>query len=182
MRQRRFFVLFGFLALFVLMTSGTAAAHGGTGLPKISNQRAGPYQLFVWADPDPVSVGSYHVTVALTEPQEEGVVDLDSKPILDAAIQVRLERLDKQAAVVTAMAIHGNSANRLLYEADMEFPEPGTWQVALAIDGPQGSADADYTVEVIPDSVNWLLVGGGVLALVVLGGLGFFLFQRTNAA
>lgn len=153
-----------FLLLILAAIATHARAHGGGALIA-GPVPVGPYVVSVWLNPPQPRAGEpLHFTVGLAAPQ-------DGAPILDAAILVTM-RATPEADPITAPATTEQSINRLFYETDMEVPVAGQYETLFQISGPAGTGDLDLAVEVRePSPVNWLYVGLGGLALVVLGGL-----------
>ncbi|HSM58678.1 MAG TPA: hypothetical protein VK879_21165 [Candidatus Sulfomarinibacteraceae bacterium] len=156
------------LLLLVLLLLGApmgAAAHGG-GAPQLVNEPAGPYMLSAWTDPDPPRPGEFHVTIAVAEPgqgREAG------PPILGAEVEVRLVAQGATQPLTTARASNEAAANKLFYEADLQVPAEGAYEVQIAVDGPQGSGEAAFAIEASASGgVNWTLMGGLGAALFVV--------------
>ena len=162
-----------------LILPGAALAHGG-GTPVLTDAEAGPYRLFVWANPAEPFVGEYHVTVAVTEPVAPGEDPLGGTPVLGAEVTLFFQHLEADEAI-QATATHENATNKLLYEGDVALPRPGPWQVTVQVVGPEGEGQASYTIQVAAKrQVNWQLVGGGVLLLLGLAGAGLFVYRRVG--
>lgn len=162
--------LAAFLAALALV--GPVLAHGG-GIPQLVDVPAGPYQVFAWTNPDPVRVGTMHVTVALVEPSNDAAV-------LGADVQVLVEPLNAgpEAQPVLVQATHEKAAIKTYYETDLSIPATGLWRTTITFDNAGNSGSAAFEIEVEPRSTtNWLLIGGGAL---VLAGLGWFLWPRKR--
>ncbi len=146
-------------------------AHGG-GVSQLANEPAGPSRVFVWTQPDPPQVGDFHLSLALAEPPAPGADELESgPPIIDATINVELRPLSASAQPVVAEATHKDAANKLFYEADMDFPAPGKWEVVIIVDGPDGPGQTSFELEVESNSgTNWGVIGavGAILLIVVV--------------
>ncbi len=142
-------------------------AHGGTGTQQINNEDIGPYRVFVWSDPDPPQVGEYHVAVALTESLPDDPSGFAGKPIFDADVTVTLTHLESGQAF-TDRATHENAANKVYYEARFQVPEPGEWQVQVAVQGAEGTGEVAYVDRIEAARFNWMPLAGGVLALLLL--------------
>jgi hypothetical protein len=158
------------LLLFLAMPAKVVWAHGG-GVPRLTNAEAGPYWVSVWTQPDPLQVGQAHVTVAVSQPSEStGGRQEAGPPVLNARVQVQFSPLDHVGESLLVLATHEGAANKLFYEADLEFPETGQWQATVEVAGPEGSGKVGFEAQVYPQkSANWLWLGGvGVLALGAL--------------
>lgn len=152
--------------LFLLLAAGAPAAlaHGG-GAPQLENATAGPYVVSAWTSPDPPRVGAYHVTVSVAQPGDE---DAAGEPVLGADVTVRLT---PRAAgeTLTAQASNEAADNKLFYEADVELPAPGVYDVQVTVEGPDGRGEAVFTIEAQEGGgVNWGLVGSAGVGVVVV--------------
>lgn len=159
------------VGLVLVLPTGLAWAHGG-GVPQLTNVDVGPYWVSVWMQPDPPRVGQVHITVAVAEPGglEAGRREA-GPPVLDAMVQVQFEALEHAGAPFTSAATHEGATNKLLYEADLELPEPGRWRVVIAVEGPQGTGSATFEMQVSPRATfNWTWIWGlGLVALASTG-------------
>jgi hypothetical protein len=158
------------LLALAIITTGRAVGHGG-GAPQIVNEPAGPYLVSAWTDPDPLRVGTIHMTVAVSEPAgvEAAAATEAGTAVLGAAVRVVLESMDNPTIrPVGGLATHENAINRLFYEADLDVPETGIWRVNLLIDGPAGAGETGFEVQVLPPSrLNWpILVAAAAVVLV----------------
>lgn len=185
--------LLGALALTLLgvtiLLSGAAQpaqAHGG-GTPQLVNAAAGPYRVSAWTQPDPPRVGALHLSVAVSEPAPGAGEREAGQVVLDAEVRVQLQALDRPAQSITALASRQGSANKFLYEADLELPAEGQWRVQVQVVGPAGAGGAGFDLQVLPIAASPLLT----LGWPVWAGLGLVLaatawmiraFQRTTAA
>lgn len=163
------------LLLVVALTAKIVWAHGG-GTPQLTNAEAGPYWVSVWTQPEPLRVGQAHITVAVSEPGDSpGGRREAGSPILGALVQVEFKPLDRKGETLAAAATHEGAANKIFYEADLDLPATGRWQVAIGVEGPAGAGSASFDTDVSPPSTfNWTWIGG--LGLVVLAGV--WLAQR----
>ncbi len=162
------------LALFLILIFGystyEAQAHGG-GVPQLVNAKAGPYRVFVWTQPDPLRVGEAHFTIAVSQPPDVGAAEGETgNPVLDATIQMQVEPINQTGETLTVLATHDTATNKLFYEADLELPTVGQWRVVVSVEGPDGSGNASFEIEVFPSSsFNWALLGGLALTLLATG-------------
>ncbi len=158
------------LLLLWVAATGQAFGHGG-GAPQIVNEPAGPYLVSAWTNPDPLRIGTIHMTVAISEPAGEGFSAdaVAGEAVLGAAVRVVLESQDNPAIrPVGGLATHEKAMNRLFYEADLEVPETGIWRVTLLIDGPGGTGETGFEVQVLPSTrMNWpVLVAAAAVVIV----------------
>jgi hypothetical protein len=163
------------MCLLLSVVAGPAAAHGG-GEPQLSNAEAGPYRVSAWTEPNPIRAGQLHVTVAVSQAPEPGADQGDV--VLDAAVQVRLEPVGLAGEAVVAPATRENAVNKLLYEADMELPAEGRWQVTVEVAGPAGAGSAAFEIDALPSStasglraLPWPVWAGLGLMVLLAGGM-----------
>jgi hypothetical protein len=122
--------------------------------------------------------------VAVSEPNTAGGARREAgAPVLDATVQVQFKPLDHSGETLMAQATHAGSANKLLYETDVELPHTGRWGVVIAVTGPDGSGSASFEAQVSPPAgFNWGWVGGlGVVALAAVWTIQKRLRNRGNS-
>ena len=154
------------LAAWMLACSVRPAwAHGITGgAPQLLDQPVGQYFLSVWTAPVPAAVGALHVTIALHGGSAGGVV-------VEAGIEV-IVRDKTGAALATVLAREGD-VNKFLYEADVDMPAAGEFDVEVLVKEPRAAGSARFSLLVGADALRaptpgrgWL---AGLSALVALG-------------
>jgi hypothetical protein len=149
----------------LLLLASPLQAHGG-GKQQLAGEVAGPYRLYVWTSPDPWRVGEAHTTVAVTRLLPSGE-ETPSTGLQVFATYVQGEQRQRIAAVEQAGAQAG------YYEADNAVATAGDWQVTVEVTGAEGQGTAGFAESVLPATqFNWWLIGGGVLLALLL--LGFF--------
>ena len=160
--------------LLLLWPAGRAAAHGGGALIA-GPVPVGPYMLSLWQNPPDARAGEpLHFTVGLAAPE-------DGAPLLDATILITMQQPNGRSAPVSAPATTEQSINRLFYETDIELSQAGRYDTLIQVAGPRGSGELDLQVEVRdPSPINWLYVGLGGLAVVLI--LGWLRSRRTAVA
>jgi len=183
--------------LFTALSPSRLLAHAGVGIQHLNNVLAGPYRVFVWSDPEPPTVGEYHVTVALTENIEGDATGLAGAPILDAYVTVEIVHA-ATGETLTARATHDDSLNKLFYEASFEPGERGDWSVQVRIapaacvpgaggdgGGSPQAADCDnvqvvgYEDEILPKAFPWRALFGGLLSILLFLGAAL-LYWKTQ--
>jgi hypothetical protein len=152
--------------LFALLIASPASAHGG-GKQQLAGEAAGPYRLYVWTSPDPWRVGEAHTTVAVTRLLPGG----EETPATGLQVFVTYVQGEQSRRIA---AVEQTGAQAGYYEADNAVAAAGDWQVLVAVSGAEGEGRASFAEAVLPaNSFNWWLIGGGVLlALLLLGYLG----------
>ena len=164
------------LALILTISPTSVQAHGG-GVPKLTNAEAGPYQVSAWTQPDPIRVGELHITVAVSEPPEPDAADRETGDlVLDATVRVGVDPVDQAGETLVVSATRDNAVNKLFYEADVELPAEGQWQVDIWVEGPAGAGNTGFAVEALPPSgintllgLGWPLWAGLGLVIIAAG-------------
>ncbi|MEZ4767428.1 MAG: hypothetical protein R2844_03270 [Caldilineales bacterium] len=157
------------LLLLALQPVSSALAHGG-GTPQLVKERAGAYALYVWTNPDPVRVGTMHVSVALVQPDTEA-------PVLNA--DVRVTATPETGNPITSTATHENATVKTYYETDMAIPQEGPWQVAVSYQIDDAGGSASFPVQVQRAGMNMQPIALGVVVAVVGGGI-IFMGRRNR--
>lgn len=161
--------------LAVLLTAswpGGVLAHGG-GTPRLTDVAVGPYRLFVWSQPEPPRVGEIHFAIVVVEATGDTAASdrataLDT-PVLDATVQLELRTAANPDQRLARAATRDQALFPQYYETDLEVPAAGTWQASVTVTGPAGAGDARFDFVVLPPrQINWLMVAGGILLLLLL--------------
>lgn len=168
MRRCKTTVLFSLL-LMLFVTAAPLYAHGG-GTPRIVNAELGSLIVSVWTQPDPLETGTVHITVALSEAvrNANGRVE-PGEPLLNREIALLMRAPEATTFSEIIPVTHENAANKLLYEADFDVATPGVWQMTLQV---EGAGELPFELEIQDGlSLDWTLIGGVALVVVVLGWL-----------
>lgn len=138
MRRRRG-SLAGLVALWLVLTP-RALAHEGPPFPIVMDQRAGPYVVAVWTDPD-VGVGKFFVIL-------EGIsgAPLPEENTVEVCVQPLSGRLPETCYPATRQ----NLRNRVQYYAEVDFDQQEMWRVRVRVHGPQGGGEVLAEVEATP--------------------------------
>ena len=127
------------LALVLAAWAGAARADGGA---VVASGRAGSLRASVLVSPTPLRAGPAEWSVLLQ--------DADGAPVLDAEVELELHRPGGSGGHHARRVVSARreaSANRLLYSAVVDLPEPGTWRVALRVTrGERGRLDFEVPV------------------------------------
>jgi hypothetical protein len=161
----------------LLLMSLPVSAHGG-GTPQVINAEVGPYVVSIWTQPDPIVTGTVHVTVSLSEQNvnDNGRVE-PGVPVLNQEIVLLATLPDEGVPAISTRVTHADATNKLLYEADFDLEQTGTWQMELAIND---AYELPFTLDVrTPSPINWTLVGGVLLVVALVGWL---VLQRRRTA
>ena len=155
-----------------MLAAGPAAlAHGG-GTPQLTNQPAGDYLVSAWTTPDPATIGTLHVTVALQNASS-------GEPVTDASVQVVAHPLEGDSAEIAMTATRDDALTPYFYEADLTIPDAGLWQIELALVKAEGAAAErlGFVLEIKEQSPNWILWGLIGVALIVAAWVGWLLLS-----
>ena len=130
---------------FILHPSSFARADGGAVRLR---ERVGGYQITVFSSPTPFRAGPVDVSVLVQDAATEEYVP-------DARVTVRLTahgtgEVHEYAATTEA------ATNKLLRAAEFQLPEPGWWDVAVAVEGPHGPALVRFEVQADEPPPRWL--------------------------
>jgi hypothetical protein len=173
------------MALVLWLLAGqTVLAHSG-GTPRLTAAPVGPYRLYAWSDPEPWRVGEVHLSLVVAQPADNAATGGQVEtPVADADVTVVLTPVAAPGQPITVRATPQEQLGTLYYEVDAALPTAGSWQVDIAVSGPNGGGDAGFTIEVLPaQRLNWWLVGGaGVTLLIAVALMGVWSRQRPAAA
>lgn len=168
-------ILFLLVAVIVL-SPRMALAHSG-GVAQLTNVPAGPYRVYAWTLPDPWQSGEAHVSIVITLPanrEQDGsvVANQPEQVVTDAEVTVQFVPLDPPGHTIEVVAVLGTDLAGIYYEADTVLPAPGEWQTTINVSGAEGTGSATFVETVVPPKgINWILVGGGAGALILIVGL-----------
>jgi hypothetical protein len=117
-----------------------AAAHEGPPFPIIVDQRAGPYLISVWTDPD-VGVGTFYVILASAR---GAALPADNQ--VQVCVRPSSGRLPERCYDGTRQDVR----DRLQYYAEVEFDQQEMWQVRVRVRSEAASAEVIAEVEATP--------------------------------
>ena len=169
------YAIFALLVWVGLMATAVLPvfAHGG-GLIHVAGEPAGDYRVTVWVAPNEVEAGkTLHFTVAVVAAENNDI-------ILDADVGIEVFVAGADTLVLSGPATTEQSVNKLFYEADFpEAPDAGIYTVVTTVNGRYGTGNISFDFEIIPakTTINWLLVG--IVGLVLVMVVGFFLSRRA---
>jgi len=172
-------LFFGLMVLLLAGIPATAFAHGSGGTRQLNLVQAGPYQVSMWTEPEPLAAGVVHFNIIVSTPAN-GDFSEAGPPVLDATVTVILTPV-AGGETISIEAGH-DTANKLFYTADTNVPSPGEWNVTISIDGAEGHGETSITLflEKNPTKVSWIWIGAGV-ALVAAAGF-FFVRQLRSGS
>jgi len=130
-----------------------------------SCDRAGDYQIAVFTSPTPFRAGPVDVSVLVQDAAA-------GECVAEARVTVRLAAR-ASGQVVESPATTEAATNKLFYAALFQLPEPGWWDVDVAVEGLHGSALIRFAVEADEPMPRWRTLWPGfgwpVLAVARFG-------------
>jgi len=103
------------------------AARGDGGTVRLS-RREGSLQITVFTAPTPFRAGPVDISVLVQDA-------VTGEPIPEAQVTVKLSARDHPVPPMHCAATSDAATNKLLKAAVFELPEPGRWEVEVAIEG-----------------------------------------------
>jgi hypothetical protein len=138
-------VMFALLSSLIPHPSSLAKADGGAVRLR---ERAGNYQVAVFTAPTPLRAGPVDFSVLVQDAATGECVP-------EARVTIRLRSREAEHLLeYTASA--DAATNKLFQAAVFELPEPGWWEVEVAIEGPFGPALSTFSVQADELLPRWL--------------------------
>ena len=159
MRQQRKTIAFNRVANAAVMAMLLIAiewfgAHADGGAVQFEKS-AGPFVITVFTTPAPLRAGPVDISLMIRSRENR-------EPVLDCQALVGLHK--EGAMSISSEATHEAAQNKLLYAAQMNVPEPGSWGLEAAIKHGDDSIDVAGEITVAPSN-SVLLVYWRSLAL-----------------
>jgi hypothetical protein len=127
----------------VLLVPAVACGHDGPPFPLVLDEKAGPYKLSVWADPD-VGTGTFFVFV---ESADGGQAE-------DVTVSVSVRPKSGRLAETSYTAQRQEVGRRVQYLAEVSFDAQEYWQVRFGVKGPAGKGELTAEVEATPPGLG----------------------------
>jgi hypothetical protein len=121
----------------VLSLASVASAHEGPPFPLFVDQKADPYVVSVWTDPD---VGTALFFVILKAPE----------PPADLRVQIGVQPVSGRLPEAFYAAERENLQGQIQYRAQVHFDAQEIWRVRVRLESAQGNAETVATVEATP--------------------------------
>src|SRR5262245_14775209 len=137
-------LMLALLSSVISHPSSLARADGGAVRLR---EKAGGYQITVFTSPTPFRAGPVDVSVLIQNAATEEYVP-------DARVTVRLTARGTRR-VLEYPATAEAATNKLLRAAEFQLPEPGWWDVAVAVEGPHGPALVRFEVQADEPPPRW---------------------------
>ena len=177
--RRGLVLVIGCIIVTALLTA-PLSAHGG-GVPRLTDEAAGPYRLFAWTQPDPLRVGDMHLSIGVVA-AAKNAAGLD-EAVTDAAVTVYLAPTTGEVTPIALTAVLQEQLGSYYYEADATLPNSGEWRFTIEVSGASGNGSAAFVSEVLAArQINWyLIVIAGLLLVALLGLIGLWNRMQANA-
>ena len=134
--------------------AGSIRAHADGGTVQFEKS-AGPFLITVFTTPSPLRAGPVDISLLIQSRDSQ-------QPVLDCQALVQLRK--EGAMNIRSEATHGVAQNKLLYAAQVNIPEPGLWELGVAIQRGDDSINVAGEITVAPAN-SVLLVYWRSLAL-----------------
>jgi uncharacterized protein (DUF1501 family) len=121
----------------ILLLTKIASAHEGPPFPLVVDQKAGPYVLSIWSDPD---VGEALFFVILNAPD----------PPADLRVQIGVQPVSGRLPEAFYAAERENVQGQIQYRAQVHFDAQELWRVRVRLESAQGNGETFATVEATP--------------------------------
>ena len=131
------------MAMLLIAITGFAGiiqAHADGGTVQFEKS-AGPFVITVFTTPSPLRAGPVDISLMIQSRDSQ-------QPVLDCQALVQLR---KEAAInIRSEATHEAAQNKLLYAAPVNVPEPGPWELKVAIQHGDDSINVSGEITVAP--------------------------------
>ena len=141
---RTAFLFIGILVTFgALMIAGApeASANGGVDTSTIFEEQVEGYQVVVTSTPGNPTAGLVHFTFSISDPATQEI-------ITGAALALSVTPPEESGLEPNSFGIDRSTVNPDLYDVNVDMDAEGVWTLALSIDGPLGTAEARFALEV----------------------------------
>jgi hypothetical protein len=133
---------------FILHPSSFSSVRADGGTVRLS-QRLGDYRITVFTEPTPVRAGPVDVSVLVQDART-------GQPMPQVRVTVQATPRDRSTDPILHLATSEAATNKLFRAALFEIPQPGWWDVEVAIEGEHGPARARFEVEAAEAAPHWL--------------------------
>ncbi len=136
------------LALGCFLVGACGGAARGDGDTVRLSRREGGFQVTVFTSPTPFRAGPVDISVLVQDA-------VTGEPRPEARVTVKLTPRDQLVLPMRRAAMRDAATNKLLKAAVFELPEPGRWEVEVAIEGGQGAASVRFELEAAGRVPQW---------------------------
>ena len=142
------------LLIAIAWVAGIIKAHADGGAVQFA-RLAGPFAITVFTTPSPLRAGPVDISLMIQSRDSQ-------QPVLDCRALVQLRK--EGAISIRSEATHEAAQNKLLYAAQVNIPESGTWELEVTIE--HGDDSINVVGEIVAaSSMPVLLVYWRSLAL-----------------
>ena len=151
------------IILAVVFLQPLSELHADGGSVRLSEQR-GTYRITVFTSPTPLRAGTVDISVFV---QDAGT----GEAVASTQITIRAARREHPEAVIEQPATTAAATNKLFKAAVFDLPEPGLWDVIVAIQGinrpfvVQFEMEADEALPPLWDLAPWIAWPIGAILL-----------------
>jgi hypothetical protein len=135
---------------WLLIGASGEAARGDGGTVRLSRCEGG-LQISVFTAPTPFRAGPVDISVLVQDA-------ITGAPIPEARITVKLSPRDQSVLPICLAATSDAATNKLLKAAVLELPEPGRWEVEVAIEGGQRVGRVRFELEAAGRAPQWPVI------------------------
>ena len=138
------FIFIGILVAFgALIVAGApqALANGGVDTSTIFEEQVEGYQVVVTSTPGNPTAGLVHFTFSISDAATREI-------ITGAALALSVTPPEDSELEPNSFSIDRSTVNPDLYDVNVDMDAEGVWNLALLIDGPIGTAEASFPLEV----------------------------------
>ncbi len=154
----------------VLLVPAVAHGHDGPPYPLVLGERAGPYKVSIWADPD-VGTGTFFIHVEA--PEGGSTEDVE----VTVSVQPKSGRL-AEAAYPAEREVVGRQVR---YRGEVEFDAQEYWKVRFVVKGQAGQGELEAEVEATPPGLGAWDFALYLLPFVLLAGLWAYGMIRSRS-
>jgi hypothetical protein len=144
----------------LLLLPAAASAHDGPPFPLLMDEKAGPYTVSVWADPD-VGTGTFFIYVDVP----------GGGSAEDVTVTVSVRPKSGRLPEATYAALRREAARRIEHQAEVDFDAQELWEVRFAVAGPAGKGELSAEVEATPPGLGVWDFAVYLFPFVLLAGL-----------
>lgn len=132
--------LMSILSIALAWSALTIGAHADGGTVQFE-KAAGPFVITVFTTPSPLRAGPVDISLMIQSRESQ-------QPVLDCQPSVQLRK--EGATSILSEATHEAAQNKLLYAAQVNVPEPGPWELEVAIQPGDDSINVAGEITVAP--------------------------------
>lgn len=112
------------------------------------SRRDGGLQITVFSAPTPLRAGPVDISVLVQDA-------ITSEPIPEARVTVKLTLRDQRGLSIQRAATSDAATNKLLKAAVFVLPEPGRWEVEIAIERGQAATTVHFDLDAAGSAPKW---------------------------